>query len=91
MFFLGHPKVKAHITHGGLNSVIESVWHGVPIIGIPFTISAYDNIIRLTSRAVGILLSKKDLRVELIIKALKQIRHPRYWLLKIYIVQYDLH
>ncbi|VDN52724.1 unnamed protein product [Dracunculus medinensis] len=78
MFFLGHPKVKAHITHGGLNSVIESVWHGVPIIGIPFTISAYDNIIRLTSRAVGILLSKKDLRVELIIKALKQIRHPRY-------------
>ncbi|CAH0726869.1 unnamed protein product, partial [Brenthis ino] len=32
---LGHPKIKAFVTHGGLLSMFETVFHGVPIVTIP--------------------------------------------------------
>lgn len=32
---LGHPKAKLFITHGGIFSNQEAVYHGVPLIAIP--------------------------------------------------------
>ncbi|XP_064092120.1 UDP-glucuronosyltransferase 2B13-like isoform X2 [Macrobrachium nipponense] len=32
---LGHPKLRLFITHGGLLSTLESVYHGRPVLGMP--------------------------------------------------------
>ncbi|XP_066970091.1 uncharacterized protein [Macrobrachium rosenbergii] len=32
---LGHPKLRLFITHGGLLSTLESVYHGRPVLGLP--------------------------------------------------------
>ena len=32
---LGHPKIRLFVTHGGLNSIQEAVFHGIPLIALP--------------------------------------------------------
>ncbi|CAD5216942.1 unnamed protein product [Bursaphelenchus xylophilus] len=70
---LGHKQCKAHISHGGVNSVMESVWHGVPVIGWPLTINNKDNLLRVTARHAGLLLSTKRPSEKQIISALNRI------------------
>ncbi|PAV87644.1 hypothetical protein WR25_15407 [Diploscapter pachys] len=75
---LGHSKCVAHISHGGLNSVMESIYHGVPIIGIPLIASAYDNLLRVQSRDAGIIVTKYQLREGHLSKAIQDILSPKY-------------
>ncbi|XP_017778438.1 PREDICTED: UDP-glucuronosyltransferase 2B9-like [Nicrophorus vespilloides] len=50
---LGHPKTKLFISHGGALSTQEAMYHGVPIIGMPFFIDQIGNIAKLVERKIA--------------------------------------
>nr|XP_021323379.1 UDP glucuronosyltransferase 5 family, polypeptide C2 isoform X1 [Danio rerio] len=76
---LGHPKTKVFISHGGTNGVLEALYHGVPVIGIPFFFDQYDNLIRLQARGGAKLLSIADLGENTLHAAIQEvINEPSY-------------
>lgn len=53
LILLAHPNVKAFITHGGLLSTMESIYHAVPILGIPIFADQTTNIALAESYGYG--------------------------------------
>ncbi|XP_034113084.1 UDP-glycosyltransferase UGT4-like [Drosophila albomicans] len=49
---LEHPNMKLFITNGGLLSTIESIYSGVPMLGMPIYFDQFDNVERMVK--VGI-------------------------------------
>jgi glucuronosyltransferase len=33
---LAHPRTRAFVNHCGVNSMYEALWHGKPLLGLPF-------------------------------------------------------
>ncbi|XP_063703611.1 UDP-glycosyltransferase UGT5-like [Culicoides brevitarsis] len=58
---LANPKVKAYVTHGGLLSTTEAVYHGVPIIGIPIFGDQRTNINKFIKRGIAVKLDYENL------------------------------
>ncbi|XP_014406024.1 PREDICTED: 2-hydroxyacylsphingosine 1-beta-galactosyltransferase, partial [Myotis brandtii] len=58
---LGHPHAKAFLSHGGLNSIFETMYHGVPVVGIPLFGDHYDTMTRVQAKGMGLLLEWKTL------------------------------
>eukprot|EP00884_Botryococcus_braunii_P010527 jgi/Botrbrau1/19476/Bobra.0338s0093.1 len=57
---LGHPKLRAYLCHGGMNSVSEAAYHGVPIAGIPLIGDQADNIMKAVARGFGIMVPVEE-------------------------------
>uniref|UniRef100_A0A672SIW8 UDP-glucuronosyltransferase n=1 Tax=Sinocyclocheilus grahami TaxID=75366 RepID=A0A672SIW8_SINGR len=70
---LGHPKVKAFITHGGSHGIYEGICHGVPMVMLPLFGDQGDNVHRLVSRGVAETLSIYDLTSEKLLVALRKV------------------
>ena len=56
---LGHSKARLFVTHGGNNGQLESVFHGVPMLTIPFTGDQFYNGNRATTRGYGKMLYRQ--------------------------------
>lgn len=48
-----HPKCILFITHGGIHSVLESLYHGVPMVGIPVFADQAQNLLALQEKGMG--------------------------------------
>lgn len=57
---LAHPNVKVFVTHGGLLSMSEAVYHGLPIIGIPVFGDQFLNMGRAQDSGYGLMVAYKN-------------------------------
>uniref|UniRef100_UPI003AABC7F3 UDP-glucuronosyltransferase 1-2-like isoform X1 n=1 Tax=Centroberyx gerrardi TaxID=166262 RepID=UPI003AABC7F3 len=76
---LGHPKTKAFVAHGGTNGVYESIYHGVPIIGVPLLFDQFENLLRLEMRGAAQMLDVTKLTSQNFLEAVQEVLHnPSY-------------
>uniref|UniRef100_A0AAR5P7Z0 UDP-glucuronosyltransferase n=3 Tax=Dendroctonus ponderosae TaxID=77166 RepID=A0AAR5P7Z0_DENPD len=76
---LGHPKLKAFVTHGGLLSVFETVYHGVPVVSLPVFCDHDANAAKAEADGYAIKLDLFTITPEGLLRAIKTvIRDPRY-------------
>ncbi|KAL3078005.1 hypothetical protein niasHS_012947 [Heterodera schachtii] len=57
---LAHPKTKAFVSHCGMNSLLESVFHGVPIVCVPFIMDQYYNAELMAFRHIGLAVDREN-------------------------------
>jgi len=72
---LNHPKAVVFITHGGLLSTQESVYHGVPVVGIPIFGDQFMNMEVAKRKGFGAMVSYKELSVAALAAALDDVLH----------------
>ncbi|XP_017040112.2 UDP-glycosyltransferase UGT5-like isoform X3 [Drosophila ficusphila] len=58
---LSHPKVRLFITHGGMQSTIESIYFGKPMLGLPFFYDQFGNMEHIKRKGLGLVLNFKDM------------------------------
>lgn len=76
---LGHPNIRAFLSHGGLNSIYEAMYHGVPVVGVPLFGDHYDTMTRVQAKGMGIMLEWKRMSEEDLYQAMvKVMKDPRY-------------
>lgn len=76
---LAHPNVKVFITHGGLFGTQESVYHGVPMLGIPAYGDQFLNMKKATNAGYAKTLNFPDITKETLKSTLTELlEDPSY-------------
>ncbi|XP_056905699.1 UDP-glucuronosyltransferase 1-2-like [Takifugu flavidus] len=76
---LGHPKIKAFVGHGGTNGIYESIYHGVPMIGIPLLFDQFENVLRLEVRGAAKVVHATELTRQKFLEVLQEVlTNPSY-------------
>ncbi|MBN3317753.1 CGT galactosyltransferase, partial [Atractosteus spatula] len=76
---LGHTNIRAFLSHGGLNSIYEAMYHGIPVVGIPLFGDHYDTMTRVQAKGMGIMLEWKKMAEDDLYEAIvKVIKDNRY-------------
>ncbi|XP_070554721.1 UDP-glucuronosyltransferase 2A3-like [Ptychodera flava] len=73
----GHPKTKAFVAHGGMNSVYEAIYHGIPVVGVPLLGDHSDNFARLVDRGMALTVDIVTLTEEQLYKAVTTVVHDK--------------
>ncbi|XP_070821217.1 UDP-glucuronosyltransferase 3A1-like [Chaetodon trifascialis] len=63
---LGHKKARLFITHGGQNSLLQAVYHAVPVLAIPLFGDQFDNVVRAETKGLGLTIKPTDITRELL-------------------------
>ncbi|XP_034484460.1 UDP-glucuronosyltransferase 2C1-like [Drosophila innubila] len=76
---LEHPNVKLFITHGGLLSLIEAAYSGVPMLGLPIYFDQFDNVERMQQAGVALSMDFNAVTAEQLTHNIKELlENPCY-------------
>ncbi|KAH8372698.1 hypothetical protein KR009_003055, partial [Drosophila setifemur] len=76
---LGHPKLRAFVTHGGLLSMFETVFHGVPVVTMPVFCDHDVNSAKAEVDGYAVKLDLETLSTNQLYKSIMKVIHdPRY-------------
>ncbi|XP_035454997.2 UDP-glucosyltransferase 2 [Spodoptera frugiperda] len=70
---LKHPKIKAFITQGGLQSTDEAITAGVPLIGIPMFGDQWYNVVKYEKLKIGLKLELDTITEEILENAIHKV------------------
>jgi UDP:flavonoid glycosyltransferase YjiC (YdhE family) len=70
---VGHRKIRAFFTHGGLFSLLETVYHGVPIVSLPVFYDQDANAAAAVANGYGVVMQVRGLTAEKLHKALSTV------------------
>jgi len=65
---LGHPNLKVFVTHGGMGSLVEAIYHKAVIVGVPFSNDQKPNLLRAKRHGYAAMLDWDNLTAEDLIK-----------------------
>ncbi|XP_068211496.1 UDP-glycosyltransferase UGT5-like [Palaemon carinicauda] len=74
---LGHPRLRLFITHGGLLSTLESVYHGRTVLGVPVFGDQMGNMRDVERQGWGKALSWDDLTEERLLQGILSVMHNK--------------
>ncbi|XP_023702334.1 UDP-glucuronosyltransferase 2B31 isoform X3 [Cryptotermes secundus] len=66
---LAHPNIHLFMSHAGMLSSQEAIYHGVPVVGIPFLADQFVNIVKLATHGLGVELVYDTLSKQTILDA----------------------
>lgn len=69
---LAHPNLKVFVTHGGLLSTQEALFHNVPLVGVPISNDQTPNLMRAEKHGYAIMLSLQTMTKEELISAIRK-------------------
>ncbi|XP_058824919.1 UDP-glucosyltransferase 2 [Topomyia yanbarensis] len=76
---LGHRKLRAFVTHGGLLSMFETVYHGVPVVTMPVFCDHDANAAKAEVDGYALQLDLTTLTSEQLVRAIHRVIHdPKY-------------
>nr|XP_043870216.1 UDP-glucuronosyltransferase 2A3-like [Solea senegalensis] len=76
---LGHPKMKAFVSHCGTNGIYEAIYHGVPIIGLPLLFDQFENLLRLETRGAAKLVDVTKITHQYFLESVQDVlQNPLY-------------
>ncbi|CAO2592375.1 UDP-glucuronosyltransferase 3A2 [Lemmus lemmus] len=70
---LAHPSIRLFVTHGGMNSIMETIQHGVPMVGIPYFLDQPENMVRIEAKKIGVSVQLETLKAETFALTLKEV------------------
>lgn len=74
---LGHPKIRLFISHGGLLSMQETVYHGVPVVGIPLFGDQPGNVFRIMDLKLGEQLSFDNISEAIVYSTINKVLNDK--------------